>query len=272
MIITKHIEIARPAHEAFRLMTALDKVARCLPGATVTGVEDGTYHGLLSARVGPITMTYTGTAKLVEVDEEALRLVLRASGKDRGGKGGADATFDIAVTPSGPDACTMAVSADIRLRGLAAQFGRGALDGIIDALIEQFTTNIAQLEAAPVARTTAGAGAGTGADATGAAVPNQGGVTSGVQAFHAGQDVQGRSQSTAGGQLDVVALAAAAIRPQLPGLIAGAVLGGVGAWLLASRRSRSAAGARPYGDGAVPVEDLLRLVRLLQHGLTPPPA
>lgn len=223
MLIEKTVSVPAKADEVFPLISSLEYVARCIPGARLTEQDGEVYRGELSVKVGPITARYSGTATLLELDQHAKRLVMRAQGKDQGNKGGVDANFSVTVSTETEEASRLGITADIRLRGLAAQFGRGAVDGIIDALVDEFATNLvinAQRPAGdPTVQPQEGASAATNRST--APAPTGGGP------------------SGADGDLDALALLRGVVGPQMPALVTGLV-GGVLIGALLGRRGRRA--------------------------------
>lgn len=222
MLIEKTVSVPIGADEAFSLISSLDYVARCIPGARVTEQDGDLYRGELSVKVGPITARYAGTAQLLELDPESRRLVMRASGKDQSNRGGADANFTVTVAPEAADVARLHIAADIRLRGLAAQFGRGAVDGIIDTLVDEFASTMAANSQQP---------------ASGAPAVAAGGASAGQS--------PGRAAAPAGDQpgerehLDALALLRGMVGPHLPGLLVGLAFGAVIGRVLPRRDRRA---------------------------------
>ena len=93
MELTNEFTVSAPIDETFAVLTDIEKIAPCLPGAQLTEVEGDEYRGTVKMKVGPITASFKGTASLVERDEAAHRAVLKAQGRDTGGKGNANATI-----------------------------------------------------------------------------------------------------------------------------------------------------------------------------------
>lgn len=220
MLIEKSVSVPIGADEVFALISSLDYVATCIPGAKVTGRDGDLYKGELSVKVGPITARYSGTAKLLRLDHDARTLAMRASGKDQGNKGGADAHFTVAVVRQTEADSQLDISADVQLRGLAAQFGRGAIDGIVDSLVDQFAANMA----ASSQQVTRNAGSSRKGDAR----PTSGAARSAPQP----------DWEPPGGDLDALALVRGLVRPQLTGLIVGAACGAVASYVLCRRGRR----------------------------------
>ena len=87
-----------PVNRAWEVLTDIERIAPCMPGAQLTEVDGGTYHGLVKVKVGPITVQYKGTAELAEKDEAAHRVVLKAAGRDARGQGNASALVTAVMT------------------------------------------------------------------------------------------------------------------------------------------------------------------------------
>jgi len=142
MKIQNEIEIAAPPDELFEILSSPERVAPCMPGASLEGKEgDDAYEGTVKLKVGPITAAYQGTLRFVELDRENHRAVMRASGQETNGQGNAEAT--ITATVSGSDSHSMlSMETDMEVRGKAAQFGRGALGNVSQKILQQFARNL----------------------------------------------------------------------------------------------------------------------------------
>lgn len=130
-----------PVDDAWRVLTDLERVAPCMPGAALLGVEDGVYQGAVKIKVGPVSARYQGTARFVEKDDSAHRAVLRAEGKDVGGQGNAAATVTATLTAQG-SGTKVDVRTDLALSGRVAQFGRGVIADVTGKLLGQFVQRL----------------------------------------------------------------------------------------------------------------------------------
>ncbi|MFF7071808.1 SRPBCC family protein [Streptomyces pseudovenezuelae] len=150
-----------PVDEAWRALLDIERVAPCMPGAVVEDYDGRTVTGSVKVKVGPITVTYKGTAVFEEQDEAAHRLVLIASGREIRGQGTARAT--VTGTLTGQDGGTaVSVRTDLAVTGRPAQFGRGVLAEVGDRLVGRFSACLAERlgereEAPEAARTAEGA-------------------------------------------------------------------------------------------------------------------
>jgi uncharacterized protein len=166
--------------EAWRLLTDVERIAPCMPGAELQEIEGEEYRGIVKVKVGPITAQYKGKATFVEKDDAAHKAVLRAEGRDTRGQGNANAT--ITATLESQDGGTkVTVVTDLAITGRAAQFGRGVMADVSTKLLGQFVSCLEKnvlgaggpAEAAPAdaaSAETAAAGAPGAAESTPAEV------------------------------------------------------------------------------------------------------
>ena len=151
-----------PVAEAWAILTDLERIAPCLPGAQLTEVEGDTYRGQVKIKVGPILAQFKGQASFVSRDDVAHKASLKGEGRDTTGKGNASAIITAELTSVTPTSTKCTVHTDLSISGKVAQFGRGALADVSDKLLAQFSENLNQLitsapatTSAPAATTTA---------------------------------------------------------------------------------------------------------------------
>src|SRR5688500_11366440 len=128
MRFQNEIEVDSPPSELFAFLTDVERVAPCLPGASIDGREGDDYHGSMKVKVGPITGTYKGTMRFVERDEQALRAVMSARAAEVNGQGNAEAKITTQIEQAGDDSSRITMDTDLQMRGRVAQFGRGAME------------------------------------------------------------------------------------------------------------------------------------------------
>ncbi|MFF0729141.1 SRPBCC family protein [Streptomyces sp. NPDC004134] len=131
-----------PADEAWRALLDIERIAPCMPGAAVESFDGETVRGTVTVKVGPITLTYRGTASFQEKDEAGRRMVLSANGKEARGTGTARATVTGELTGTG-DGTRVSVVTDLAVTGRPAQFGRGVLAEVGDRLVGRFAECLA---------------------------------------------------------------------------------------------------------------------------------
>jgi carbon monoxide dehydrogenase subunit G len=155
---------------AWALLTDIERIAPCMPGAQLQEVEGDDYRGIVKVKVGPITAQYKGVARFRERDEAARRAVVRAEGRETRGQGNAAATITAQLTPDG-DGTKVEVVTDLTVTGRVAQFGRGVMADVSTKLLGQF---VDCLESSLLADEPSG-GSG-GAEASGPEAPSGGGA------------------------------------------------------------------------------------------------
>src|SRR5829696_2451088 len=141
MKLEQSFEVQAPIDAVWEALIDLERVAPCLPGATITGHDDdGTYHGEFKVKLGPTTASYRGTVKIEEADEASRRATLKARGTDKRGQGGANATIVNTLTEEGGGTRVEAVT-DFTITGRLARFGRGGMiEDISNRLMRDFAT------------------------------------------------------------------------------------------------------------------------------------
>ncbi|MEV0176330.1 SRPBCC family protein [Streptomyces sp. NPDC050803] len=132
-----------PVDDAWRVLLDVERVAPCLPGASVEDYDGKTVSGSVKVKVGPVTVTYRGTAVFEERDEAAHRMVLIASGRETRGQGTARATVTGTLTGR-EEGTAVSVRTELSVTGRPAQFGRGLLSEVGDRLIGRFAECLAE--------------------------------------------------------------------------------------------------------------------------------
>jgi len=125
---------------AWQLLTDVERIAPCMPGAQLTGVEGDTYSGKVLIKLGPVTAQYAGTAVFESKDDVTHVAVLRASGRDSRGQGNASALITAALEPQDgrAEVTKVSVHTDLTITGKVAQFGRGVIIDVSAKLLDQF--------------------------------------------------------------------------------------------------------------------------------------
>lgn len=162
MELTNEFTVDVGIEDAWAILTDVERIAPCMPGAQLQEVEGDEYRGVVRVKVGPITAEYKGKATFVELDPVAHKAVLRAEGRETRGQGNASAIITASLEPAG-SATRVQVATDLTISGRVAQFGRGVMADVTAKLLGQFVDS---LESTVVAGLHAGPGATpTGSDA-----------------------------------------------------------------------------------------------------------
>ena len=148
MDLRHEFTVAVPIADAWRILTDLERIAPCLPGAQLTEVEGDTYRGHVGVKVGPVVAQFKGQASFIERNDATYTAALKGEGRDTGGKGNASAIITASLTSESATSTRCNVHTDLTISGKVAQFGRGALADVSDKLLAQFVDNLNKLIAA----------------------------------------------------------------------------------------------------------------------------
>ena len=147
MELNNDFEVASPVNLVWAVLTDVERIAPCLPGAQLLEIDGEEFRGVVKIKVGPITAQYKGAASFSERDDVEHRAVLRAEGRDTRGAGNAaaDITAELEATDVGTK---VTVTTDLTVTGKVAQFGRGVMADVSKKLMGQFAENLSDLIAA----------------------------------------------------------------------------------------------------------------------------
>jgi carbon monoxide dehydrogenase subunit G len=153
--------VPRPVEQAWAVLTDVERIAPCMPGAQLGEIDGDNYHGTVKVKVGPVVAQYAGVARFRELDAASHHAVLEANGKQKGGTGRAAAVVTADLTSEG-ESTRVKVSTDLTIAGPLAQFGRGAMAEVSGRLLNQFVDRLKETVLAEDERlATAAAEAGT---------------------------------------------------------------------------------------------------------------
>ena len=198
MKLEQSFEVSAPLQRVWEALIDVERVAPCLPGATVTGRnDDGSYNGEFKVKVGPTSAAYSGKLNMENVDEAAHHATMQAAGTDKRGQGGAKATIESSVQEVDAATTKVNVSTDYHITGRLARFGRGGMiEEISNRLLREFATRLQAMLA------------GDEEGATETAETAAAGITEKSQATARPDDGAGTGAAEAGASPDEVAEAA----------------------------------------------------------------
>jgi uncharacterized protein len=152
-----------PPDQAWDVLLDVETIAPCMPGATVDEVDGDVVNGRIKVKVGPVSLTYKGTAKFTERNPETRVVVVEAAGKETRGAGTASATVRASLAPEASGSGTeVTMHTTMNVTGRPAQFGRGVMVEVGGKLVEQFAANLAQLIAGDTGSAVSAGEAGSG--------------------------------------------------------------------------------------------------------------
>jgi carbon monoxide dehydrogenase subunit G len=162
MELINTFDVSVPIETAWKVLTDVERIAPCLPGAQLQEIEGDEYRGIVKVKVGPIQAQYKGKATFLERDDVNFKAVLDGAGRDTRGQGNASAIITAQLEPAG-EGTRVTVTTDLTVTGKVAQFGRGVLADVSAKLLTQFVDNLEQtvlvddVSAAPVSEAPAAA-------------------------------------------------------------------------------------------------------------------
>jgi carbon monoxide dehydrogenase subunit G len=140
--IVNEFTVNRPIDEAWPIICDIERIAPCLPGAQLEEVEGDVYRGKVKVKLGAVTAEFKGEAHLAERDDDTHHAVLKAKGRDIGGRGNAEADIAADAEALSPTSTRCVVKADLHITGKVAQFGRGIMADVSKKLMDQFAANL----------------------------------------------------------------------------------------------------------------------------------
>jgi len=148
--LVNEFTVNRPIDQAWAVITDVEKIAPCLPGAQLQEIEGDIYRGIVKIKLGSITPQFKGQASFIDRDDVAHTATLKAEGRDTGGRGNASAEIAAAAESLSPTSTRVVVTTDLHITGKVAQFGRGIIGDVSKKLMAQFAGNLnTMLDAEP---------------------------------------------------------------------------------------------------------------------------
>jgi uncharacterized protein len=141
--IVKTFAVKAPREAVWSFLIDPRRVASCMPGAAITGqVDDRTFTGTMTVKVGPVTTSYKGKVVFERLDAQAHAADIVASGQDVKGKGGANMKLSSSLKELGPGETEITSTSDLTITGILAQMGRGMIQDVSDELFQIFSRNV----------------------------------------------------------------------------------------------------------------------------------
>ncbi len=144
MDITNEFVVPLDPSATWKILLDIRRILPCVPGAELLDVlDDKTYKGKVSVKLGPVALAFVGTAKFEELNEAAKSATVSAKGSDAKGRGGANSIVQFRLEPV-EDGTKVIVETNLNLSGSVAQYGRatGVIQGVASQLTAQFAQNL----------------------------------------------------------------------------------------------------------------------------------
>ena len=146
--IVKTFVVRAPPEKVWTFLTDPEKVAKCLPGAAITGkLDDKTWQGTITVKVGPVSSSYKGKVSFEKLDALARTAEIVATGQDVRGRGGADLRLSSALLQKSAAETEVTTTSRVNITGILAQMGRGMVQDVGDQMFQIFSQRVrAELE------------------------------------------------------------------------------------------------------------------------------
>jgi hypothetical protein len=142
MQLENSFTVDAPPDRVFAYLLDVNKVVGCVPGAELSEVVDTTtFKGKVKVKVGPITVGYAGTAKIVDRDDSAWSATLEAEGRETTGPGSARAKALMKVDAQAGGSLVK-ITTDYSVAGRVAQFGRGVMEDVSRRIVNDLAACI----------------------------------------------------------------------------------------------------------------------------------
>lgn len=154
--ITKTFVVKAPPAAVWDFLTDVHRVARCMPGAAVgEKLDDKTFTGTMTVKVGPVSSTYKGKIVFERLDPVSRTAEIVATGQDVRGKGGADMRLTSTLREVAPGQTEVTAVSKVNVTGILAQMGRGMIQDVSDQLFQVFSQRMRdELESTATATST----------------------------------------------------------------------------------------------------------------------
>jgi uncharacterized protein len=145
VVITTRFDLSVPLEAAWAYLLDVQKIAHCVPGATLTDViDDKTYAGKIEVKLGPIGVSYKGRVTIESMDATTHTVQVKAEGTETRGRGGASAAMTAQLEAKG-QGTSVVMNTDLAVSGVVAQFGRtGIMQEVAQRLAQRFAGCVEQ--------------------------------------------------------------------------------------------------------------------------------
>ncbi|HET9181550.1 MAG TPA: SRPBCC family protein [Candidatus Angelobacter sp.] len=143
--IEKKFEVPEPVEKVWAFLSNPRKVVTCVPGAQITEqIDENTYKGAISVKVGPSVSDYKGQVQIVRIDPSAHEIEILGKGQDTRGKGSASMKMTGKLRPLDGGGTEVISVSELGVVGILAQMGGRMINEVSNIMFNQFTTNFRQ--------------------------------------------------------------------------------------------------------------------------------
>jgi carbon monoxide dehydrogenase subunit G len=149
MLIDHRITVPAPPERVWAFMMDIPAVSRCVPGlGNVARIDDQTYSGVMSVRVGPIAVKLDGRVLLAECDEAAHQARMDLQAADKRVNGAVNAKMRMELAAADGDQTDLSIHTDANVMGKLGEFGQSVIRKKADQILQEFANNLSAAVAA----------------------------------------------------------------------------------------------------------------------------
>ena len=144
--IEKTFQVSEPIEKVWSLLSDPAKVASCVPGAQITEkVDEKTYQGSISVKVGPSVTDYKGEVQILRLDPANHEIEILGKGQDVRGRGSASMTMTGKLATVDGGATQVTSTSEVNVVGILAQMGSRVITEVSNIMFDKFTQNFQAL-------------------------------------------------------------------------------------------------------------------------------
>lgn len=144
--IEKTFQVSQPIEKVWALLSDPEKVASCVPGARITEkVDDKTYKGSITVKVGPSLTDYKGEVQILRLDAQKHEIEIQGKGQDVRGRGSASMTMTGKLAALNGGGTQVTSISEINVVGILAQMGSRVITEVSNIMFDKFSQNFQAL-------------------------------------------------------------------------------------------------------------------------------
>jgi uncharacterized protein len=142
MQIEKTFQVEEPLDQVWSLLSDPRRVATCVPGAKLTDqVDEKTYKGTISVKVGPSATDYKGELQIVRLDSQNHEIEIVGKGQDVRGRGSASMKMTGKARSLENGGTEVTSVSEVNVVGILAQMGSRVIQEVSNIIFAQFIKN-----------------------------------------------------------------------------------------------------------------------------------
>jgi carbon monoxide dehydrogenase subunit G len=140
--IEKTFQVSEPVEKVWQFLSDPRNVASCVPGAKITEqLDEKTYQGTISVKVGPSVTDYKGEVEIVRLDAQSHEIEILGRGQDVRGRGSASMKMTGKLQALASGGTEVRSLSEVNVVGILAQMGARVITEVSNLIFQEFTKN-----------------------------------------------------------------------------------------------------------------------------------